>query len=92
MFRVEVRACQAMVSDITVRKLAEEETETPKHTRHVDRFYMIAAFLWKRWRSSNARREFPISIVMADVDHLKETNDQEGHAAGDACSNASPGC
>ena len=28
-------------------------------------------------------RKFPVSIVMADVDRLKETNDQSGHAAGD---------
>jgi diguanylate cyclase (GGDEF)-like protein len=29
-------------------------------------------------------RKFPVSILMADVDQLKKTNDQEGHAAGDA--------
>jgi len=28
-------------------------------------------------------RQFPISIVMADVDDLKEINDRNGHAAGD---------
>ena len=28
-------------------------------------------------------RKFPVSIVMADVDRLKEVNDQQGHAAGD---------
>jgi diguanylate cyclase (GGDEF)-like protein/PAS domain S-box-containing protein len=28
-------------------------------------------------------RKFPVSIVMADVDLLKETNDRLGHAAGD---------
>lgn len=28
-------------------------------------------------------RKFPISIVMADVDRLKQTNDRLGHAAGD---------
>jgi diguanylate cyclase (GGDEF)-like protein/PAS domain S-box-containing protein len=28
-------------------------------------------------------RKFPVSIVMADLDRLKETNDQFGHAAGD---------
>jgi diguanylate cyclase (GGDEF)-like protein/PAS domain S-box-containing protein len=28
-------------------------------------------------------RKFPVSIVMADVDRLKETNDRLGHAAGD---------
>ena len=29
-------------------------------------------------------RHFPVSIVMADMDHLKETNDLQGHNAGDA--------
>lgn len=28
-------------------------------------------------------RQFPVSIVMADIDRLKETNDRHGHAAGD---------
>ena len=28
-------------------------------------------------------RQFPISVLMADLDKLKLTNDQEGHAAGD---------
>jgi diguanylate cyclase (GGDEF)-like protein/PAS domain S-box-containing protein len=28
-------------------------------------------------------RLFPISVLMADLDELKETNDQDGHAAGD---------
>lgn len=28
-------------------------------------------------------RQFPVSIIMADVDQMKETNDREGHAAGD---------
>lgn len=28
-------------------------------------------------------RKFPVSIVMADVDRLKEVNDQQGHAVGD---------
>lgn len=28
-------------------------------------------------------RHFPVSILMADIDHMKETNDNQGHAAGD---------
>jgi diguanylate cyclase (GGDEF)-like protein/PAS domain S-box-containing protein len=28
-------------------------------------------------------RQFPISVLMADMDHLKDVNDLEGHAAGD---------
>jgi diguanylate cyclase (GGDEF)-like protein len=29
-------------------------------------------------------RQYPISLIMADVDGLKETNDRYGHLAGDA--------
>jgi diguanylate cyclase (GGDEF)-like protein len=29
-------------------------------------------------------RQFPISVIAGDLNHLKETNDREGHAAGDA--------
>ena len=29
-------------------------------------------------------RQFPISIIMADINKLKETNDRDGHTAGDA--------
>ena len=28
-------------------------------------------------------RQFPVSVLMSDIDDLKELNDQEGHAAGD---------
>jgi diguanylate cyclase (GGDEF)-like protein/PAS domain S-box-containing protein len=81
--RGKCEACQAMVSDITVRKLAEEEL------RHLNTHDTLTGlydrgFFMEEMAQLERRREFPISIVMADVDHLKETNDQEGHAAGDA--------
>ena len=41
-------------------------------------------FFWTELKRLERGRKFPVSIVMADVDHLKRTNDQDGHAAGDA--------
>jgi diguanylate cyclase (GGDEF)-like protein/PAS domain S-box-containing protein len=81
--RGKCEACQAVVSDITVRKQAEEEL------RHLNTHDTLTGlydrgFFMEEMAHLERRREFPISIVMADVDHLKETNDQEGHAAGDA--------
>ena len=31
-----------------------------------------------------ARHDHPVAILLVDVDHLKTTNDEQGHAAGDA--------
>ncbi|MBP7137586.1 MAG: diguanylate cyclase [Syntrophaceae bacterium] len=31
------------------------------------------------------RNKFPLSLIMIDVDHFKQFNDQFGHAEGDAC-------
>ncbi|MEP6894606.1 MAG: GGDEF domain-containing protein, partial [Chloroflexota bacterium] len=41
-------------------------------------------FFWTELKRLERGRKFPVSIVMADVDHLKRTNDHGGHAAGDA--------
>ncbi|MBE3072824.1 MAG: GGDEF domain-containing protein, partial [Acidobacteria bacterium] len=42
------------------------------------------SFLVEEMARLERGRGFPVSIVMADVDHLKEANDQDGHAIGDA--------
>lgn len=46
--------------------------------RHFD---IVAA---KEWRSAR-RRQHPISIMLADVDHFKRYNDHYGHQQGDQC-------
>ncbi len=75
--------CRAVVSDITARKQAEEEL------RHLSTHDALTglynrSFLIEEMARLERGRGFPISIVMADVDRLKEANDQAGHAIGDA--------
>jgi diguanylate cyclase (GGDEF)-like protein/PAS domain S-box-containing protein len=76
-------ACQAVVSDITLRKQAEDELIHLSTHDTLTGLYDRGFFMEEMERLER-QREFPVSIVMADVDLLKETNDQEGHAIGDA--------
>jgi diguanylate cyclase (GGDEF)-like protein/PAS domain S-box-containing protein len=76
------RVIQCNIRDITGRVRAEEKLRESN-------FHDILTGLYNRcfFEEEVARlergREFPISIVMADVDSLKLTNDRQGHAAGD---------
>jgi PAS domain S-box-containing protein len=76
-------ACQAVVSDITLRKQAEDELRHLSTHDTLTGLYDRGFFMEEMTRLE-CQQEFPVSIVMADVDLLKETNDQEGHAIGDA--------
>lgn len=80
---VETEACLlTVIMDITERKAAEQKLVHLSTHDALSGLYNRAFFdeEMTRWQSS---REFPISIVMADVDDLKTVNDSHGHAAGD---------
>ena len=77
------QACHAVVSDITERKQTEERLRYLSTHDPLTGLYARGFFMEEMARIERGR-EFPVSIVMADVDHLKETNDRAGHAAGDA--------
>ncbi|MGD0707570.1 MAG: diguanylate cyclase [Anaerolineaceae bacterium] len=68
--------------DITARKEAEEKLRYLSTHDPLTGLYDRGYFEAEMARLEHGR-QFPISIVMADVDHLKETNDREGHSAGD---------
>lgn len=68
--------------DLTDRKQAEEKLRYLGTHDALTGLYNRSFFEEEMMRLEGGRT-FPISIVMADVDHLKKTNDQQGHASGD---------
>ena len=69
-------------NDITGRKLAEEQLLYQGTHDALTALYNRAFFEAELARLERCR-EFPASIIMADVDRLKVVNDTLGHAAGD---------
>jgi diguanylate cyclase (GGDEF)-like protein/PAS domain S-box-containing protein len=75
--------CRVMISDITARREAEEKLRFLSTHDALTGLYSHGFFMEEMARLERGR-EFPVSIVMADVDDLKETNNREGHGGGDA--------
>jgi diguanylate cyclase (GGDEF)-like protein/PAS domain S-box-containing protein len=69
-------------SDITDRKAIEERLRYQGTHDHLTGIYNRSFFEAELARLEHSR-EFPISIIMGDVDGLKIVNDSQGHAAGD---------
>jgi diguanylate cyclase (GGDEF)-like protein/PAS domain S-box-containing protein len=72
----------SQVAQMIDRKRIEEKIRYLGIHDALTGLYNRAYFDEELKRLSNGRF-FPVSVVMADLDHLKETNDQEGHAKGD---------
>lgn len=69
-------------SDITLRKHAEDHLRYLSTRDALTGLYNRAYFEEEVARLDRGRR-FPVTVVMADVDGLKEVNDSYGHRAGD---------
>lgn len=69
--------------DITERKQAEESLRYLSTHDRMTGLYNHGFFVEEMARLERGRN-FPVSVVLADVDHLKDANDHYGHAAGDA--------
>jgi len=69
--------------DITEQRRAEEKLRYLSTHDILTGLYNRVYFEEELNRLENSR-QFPICIIVADVDGLKETNDQLGHQAGDA--------
>jgi diguanylate cyclase (GGDEF)-like protein/PAS domain S-box-containing protein len=72
--------------DISERKQAEEELRLLSIHDSLTGLYNRNFFMEEMARLERGR-DFPVSIVMADLDGLKHVNDREGHAAGDSLLN-----
>ena len=83
-FDVSGTFCGAIetVMDITQMKLAEEKLVYFNTHDELTGLYNRAYFDAERERLALGR-QYPISIVAADVDGLKPVNDNQGHAMGD---------
>jgi len=77
------KVCHAVVTDITERKLVDEALRHQSTHDALTGLYN-RGFIIEEMARLERGRQFPVSIVIADVDHLKDTNDHHGHAAGDA--------
>ena len=73
---------QAVGRDITDRKKVEDELRYLSTHDRLTGIYNRAYFEEEQARLDHGR-QFPVSVLMADVDGLKETNDTHGHQAGD---------
>jgi diguanylate cyclase (GGDEF)-like protein len=77
----------ALVHDITERKHAEAALSRAMRSDHLTGLVNRRGFFESAPKIlENARRErCPFLIVYADLDRLKQLNDQHGHAHGDLC-------
>jgi diguanylate cyclase (GGDEF)-like protein/PAS domain S-box-containing protein len=73
---------QAIIRDMTERKQADEQLRYLSTHDTLTGLYNRAFFEAETKRLERGRL-FPVSIVLADVDGLKQVNDQRGHQAGD---------
>ncbi len=75
-------ALRGIFRDVTLRKQAEAKLRYLSSHDALTGLYNRGYFEEEMNRLTHSRR-FPISIVVADVDGLKQTNDTLGHTAGD---------
>lgn len=77
-----VKTWQGVMYDISERKAMEEELRYLGHHDSLTGLYS-RAFMETELQRLQKSREFPVSIIMSDVDKLKVINDRYGHAVGD---------
>ncbi len=76
------RTWQGVMYDISDRKAMEDELRYLGHHDSLTGLYS-RAFMETEIERLQKSRDFPVSIIMSDVDKLKAVNDKFGHAVGD---------
>ena len=79
----QLHECRMVVLEITARKQAEIELQHMSMHDMLTGLFNRGYFYETMKRLERGGRYFPLSVLMADVDHLKTVNDTFGHAAGD---------
>lgn len=74
---------QVALTDITARKKAEAYLEYLGNHDVLTKLYN-RSFYMEEMNRLERRGPFPVSVLMLDLNDLKQLNDQLGHAAGDA--------
>ena len=78
----QVTSAILVMTDITERKKAEEQLKFMSNHDILTGLFNRAFFEAELRRLQNSRL-YPVTVVMMDVNNLKNTNDVYGHAAGD---------
>jgi len=71
-----------ITEDITARKAAEQQLHYLSTSDALTGLYNRAYFSGELKRLEHSR-QYPVSLIVADMDNLKPVNDSKGHAAGD---------
>lgn len=75
---------QVALTDITARRKAEAYLEFLGNHDQLTKLYNRRFFVEEMNRMERQNGLLPVSIIIADLNELKATNDRLGHAAGDA--------
>jgi len=72
-------------TDITERKLLEEELRRQAHVDYLTGIYNRRHFMERAEQELSRAHRYakPLSMLMLDIDHFKQINDRHGHKVGD---------